>query len=221
MQQFQIRLLRGLRRPNDYIYDLKNTESVGKVWRHVIALILLSGFVSGLSAFFGIGGEYLADELTKASAAEFEWKKLLFLIGQVLWGFFYGAVILYLSSLWFWSMTDTGLRKFLVMQLIVLLVLLVEKLLFIPVSLLLGVPELSSPFSFGPIAQSLTNNAFIVNFFSAITIFKLLAMWIQYCYVRGLTEKSRAIVLGLVLGLNLLYWLFTAVFSIIHFENII
>lgn len=218
---FQIRLMRGLRHPNYFTYELRTTESVGKVWRHVLIMILISGLVFGLSGYMGIGSEYLAKKFLTLSPQEFQLQKAMFVAGQTLWGLFYGLVILYISSFWFWSMTDTDLNRFVVMQLLVLIVLLLERVLLIPVSLLLGVPEVSSPFSVGPIAQSLTENSFLINFLAGISLFKVWVVVVQYLYVRALTDKSRAIVLTLVLSLNLIYWLISAFFSIIQFEKVI
>jgi hypothetical protein len=218
---YQTRLIRGLRRPDYFTYELKQTEDVGKVWKQALLLILLSGLVFGVSAFFGLGSEYLSSKLTDLSRTELEMHKALFVIGQILWGLFYGTAIIYLSALWFWSMTDTDLNSFVVVQMMVLLILLLEQLLFIPVSMLLGVPAESSPFSLGPIAQVISNNSFILNFLASITVFKLWAIYIQYIYVRALTEEPRGVVLGMVLGLNLMYWLFNAIFSIIQFEKIL
>jgi hypothetical protein len=217
----QSKLIRGLRRPDYFTYELKQTEDVGRVWKQALLLIVLSGFVFGLSAFFGLGSEYLSSKLTDLTRSELEMHKALFVIGQILWGLFYGAVIIYLSALWFWSMTDTDLNTFVVVQMMVLLILLLEQAIFIPVSMLLGVPAESSPFSLGPIAQVLTSQTFVINFLASITIFKLWAIYIQYLYVRALTEKPRGVVLGMVLGLNLMYWLFNAIFSIIQFEKIL
>jgi hypothetical protein len=218
---FRIRLFRGLRHPNYFMYELKTTESVGRVWGLALLLILISGFVFGMSGFFGIGSEYLSKRFLSLTPEEFQLQKALFITGQTLWGLLYGSMILYLSSFWFWSMTDTELNRFVVMQLLVLIILLLEKGILIPVSLLLGIPEISSPFSLGPIAQTLTSNSFAIHFFAGISLFKVWAMAIQYLYVRALTENSRGKVLALVLGLNLLYWLLSAFFSIIQFEKII
>jgi len=218
---FQIRLMRGLRHPNYFMYELRTAETVGTVWRYVLILILLSGFVFGLSGYVGIGSEYLSKKFLTLSPEELQIQKAFFVVGQTLWGLFFGLVMLYLSSFWFWSMTDTDLNRFVVMQLLVLIILLLEKILLIPVSLLLGVPEISSPFSLGPMAQTLTDNSFLINFFAGITLFKLWAICVQYLYVRALTDKSRVVVLALVLGLNLIYWLMSAFFSIIQFEKVI
>jgi len=218
---FQIRLMRGLRQPNDFMYELRTTESVGKVWKHSLFFLLISGLVFGVSGYFGIGSEYLAKKFLSLSPTEFQLQKAIFVTGQAVYGLFYATIILYFSAFWFWSMTDTEYKKFLVMQMLVLTVLLVEKVLLIPISLLLGVPEISSPLSLGPIAQSLTENSFLIQFFAGITLFKIWAMVVQFLYVRSLTGKSRIVVLSLVLGLNLLFWLISAFFSIIQFEKVI
>lgn len=214
-------LIRGLKHPNYFTYELKNNESIGRVWMQVVALIALSGFISGISAFYGIGSEYLARSLIGMPAEQYEMQKALFVTGQTLWGLFYGTMVIFLSAFWFWSLTDTEFKRYVVMQLLVMLILLLEKLLLIPISLYLGVPEASSPFSLGPIVQSFTDHSVLVTFFASISIFKVWVIWVQYQYVRALTEKSRAVVWALVLGLNLSYWLLGALFSIIQFEKII
>ena len=217
---FQIRLMRGLRNPNYFMYELRTTETVGRVWKHSVLFILISGLVFGLGGYFGMGSEYLAKKFLTMSSEEFQMQKALFVIGQAVWGLFYGAGILYFSSFWFWSMTDIELNRYIVMQMLVLFILLLEKAIMIPLGLILGVPEISSPLSLGPITQSLTENSFLIYIFAGITLFKLWAISVQYIYVRALTEKSRVVTLSIVLGLNLLLWLMSAMFSFIQFEKI-
>lgn len=218
---FRIRLMRGLRHPSYFSYELNTIETVGKVWKHALFLILLSGLLFGATAYLGINSEYLSKKLTQLPRDEFEMHKALFILGQVLWGLFYGAVVIYIPSLFFWSLSDQEMRPILVVQFLVLLILLLEKVVLIPVNLSLGVPEISSPFSLGPIAQSLTGNQFFMYFFACISLFKLWAMYIQYMYLNVLIEKSAKFVLGMVIGINILFWLMSALFSIIQFEKLI
>ncbi|MBT2756684.1 hypothetical protein J7E71_12035 [Mesobacillus foraminis] len=218
---FRIRLMRGLRHPSYFSYELNTAETVGKVWKHAVLLILLSGLLFGAAAYLGISSEYLSKKLTQLPRDEFEMHKALFVLGQLLWGLFYGAVIIYIPSLFFWTLSDEDMKPLIVVQFLVLLILLLEKVVLIPISLTLGVPEISSPFSLGPIAQSLTKNLFFMYFFACISLFKLWAMYIQYTYLRVLTGKSSRVVLAMVIGINLLFWLMSALLSIIQFEKLI
>ena len=219
--RLEIRLFRGLRHPSYFTYELREAEDPGRTWKRALLLIGLSGIVFGLGGYFGLGSEYLSSMLTGSDRTEYELYKVLHAIGQALWGLFYGTAIIYLSALWFWSMTDVDLGRYVIVQLMVLILLLAEQLLLIPVSILLDIPAESSPFSFGPMIQLLTENSYLIHLFGGITLFKLWAACIQYIYVRALSGKSRIAVLAMVAGLNLLYWLFGALFAVIKFENII
>ncbi|PLR94477.1 hypothetical protein [Bacillus sp. T33-2] len=218
---FRSHLIRGLSHPDIYSYQLKKAEEAEGVWKRAVLLILASGLIFGLSAYFGIGSEYLSRKLTELSGSEFEMHKVLYVIGQLLWGLFYGAAIIFLPALFFWTLSDLELKKLIVVQLLVLLILLAEKLIMIPVNLALGLPDESSPFSLGVLAQTFTSNGFIVSFLASITIFKAWAIWIQIKYLKDLTEKSMKVVVAMVVGLNVALWLLGALFSIIQFEKII
>lgn len=56
----RVEVLRGLFNYKYYTYKLRDTEHVSGVWKNTLLLILLSGLVFGISAYFGIGSEYLS-----------------------------------------------------------------------------------------------------------------------------------------------------------------
>ncbi|CAM3922059.1 hypothetical protein [Mesobacillus zeae] len=214
-------LYNGLKNPNYQSHQIRDSESMKGLWRSAILMVLASCLVFGMSAYFGVGSEYLSKKLTSISGAEYEMHKSLFVAGQVLWGMFYGAGILFVPALFFWSLTDTGLDKFLYIQFLVLAILLLEKTAEMILAVTLGLPEISSPFSLGVLGQYITGNSFIVYFLASITIFKIWAMFVQYTYIKVLTDKSRGAVLGMVIGLNVALWLLSSLFSIIQFEKLV
>jgi len=217
----RIHVLRGLFYPDLYTYKLRDSEYVPGVWKNTVMLVLLSGLIFGISAYFGIGSEYLSKNLTAVSRENYELQKLLFMIGQLIWGLFYGIAMIFIPALFFWTFSDIELKKFVTVQLYVMPVLLLEKVINIPLATGLGLIKTSSPFSLGVIAQYITNKDFIIYFLAAITLFKIWAIFIEYKYIKMLTGKRRGIVLLLVIGINLIFWLFSALFSFIQFEKIL
>lgn len=217
----RIHVLRGLFYPDLYTYKLRDSEYVPGVWKNTAMLVLLSGLIFGISAYFGIGSEYLSKNLTAVSRENYELHKLLFMIGQLIWGLFYGVAVIFIPALFFWTFSDIELKKFVTVQLYVMPVLLLEKVINIPLATELGLIKTSSPFSLGVIAQYITSNDFIIYFLAAITLFKIWVIFIEYKYVKMLTGKRPGIVLLLVIGINLLFWLFSALFSFIQFEKIL
>ena len=217
----RIHVLRGLFYPDLYTYKLRDSEYVPGVWKNTAMLVLLSGLIFGISAYFGIGSEYLSKNLTAVSRENYELHKLLFMIGQLIWGLFYGVAMIFIPALFFWTFSDIEMKKFVTVQLYVMPVLLLEKVISIPLATGLGLIKTSSPFSLGVIAQYITNNDFIIYFLAAITLFKIWVIFIEYKYIKMLTGKRPGIVLLLVIGINLIFWLFSALFSFIQFEKIL
>lgn len=217
----RVEVLRGLFNYPYYTYKLKDTEHVPGVWKNATLLILLSGLVFGLSAYFGIGSEYLSKKLTSISREEYEMHKLLFMAGQTILGLVFGAIMIFLPALFFWTLSDLELRKLLTIQFFVLPILLFEKLIWIPLALSLGLTQVSSPFALGTIAQYLTGNDFIIYFFATISMFKVWTIFIEYKYLKLLTEKNPKVVMLMVVGINLIIWVFSALVSFIQFDKIL
>jgi hypothetical protein len=217
----RVEVLRGLFNYNYYTYKLRDAEDVPGVWKNAALLILLSGLIFGISAYFGIGSEYLSKKLTTISREEYEMHKLLFMAGQTILGIVFGAVMIFLPALFFWTLSDVELKKLLTIQFFVLPIFLLEKLIIIPLALTLGLTHISSPFSLGVIAQYITGNDFIVYFLASISFFKAWAIFIEYKYLKMLSGKNSRVILLMVIGINLVFWLFSALISFIQFEKIL
>lgn len=141
--------------------------------------------------------------------------------GQTILGLVFGAIMLFLPALFFWTLSDLELNKLLTVQFFVLPIYLFEKLIMIPLALSLGLTQVSSPFALGTIAQYITGNDFIIYFLATLSIFKVWAIFIEYKYLKMLTGKNPKIVLLMVIGLNLIIWLFSALVSFIQFDKIL
>lgn len=217
----RIEVIRGLFNYNYYTYKLRDSERFLGVWKNAVILILLSGLIFGISAYFGVDSEYLSKKLTSISRNEYEMNKFLFLAGQTIQGLFFGASMLFLPALFFWTMTDLEFKRLLTIQFFVMPIFLLEKLLIVPLALFLGLTKVSSPFSLGVIAQYITGNDFIIHFLAYLSLFKVWAIFIEYKYLKMLTDKSPRMVILLILAIHLVIWLFAALFSFIQMEKIL
>jgi hypothetical protein len=144
--------------------------------------------------------------------------KGLFGIGQVLQAMIGTAIILFFPALIFWIFTDIEFKKIVVIQLFVGCISIMEKIILTPFNVIFGLSKASSPFSLGVMAQYITNHEFLIQLFSTISIFSLGALALQFYYLRITTEKSRNLLLLLIISTNLFMWVFTALFSYIKFE---
>ncbi|RSD27069.1 hypothetical protein [Mesobacillus subterraneus] len=217
----QIQVFRGLFNYNYYTYKLRDSEQFPGVWKKAVLFILLSGLIFGISAYFGVDSEYLSKKLTSVTRAEYEMNKFLFLAGQAIQGLVFGAILLFLPALFFWTLTDLEFKRLLTIQFFIMPILLLEKLLYVPMAVYLGLTKVSSPFSLGVIAQYITGNDFIIHFLSYISLFKVWAIFIEYKYLKVMIDKSPKIVMLLILAIHLIIWLFAALFSFVQMEKIL
>ena len=212
---FRVQPLKGIFRPVNYRYQLSEAEAFKGYKRYIAFFFLLSICVYGISAAFGIGTESLSKEMTSLSSEEFETRKQLFFLGRLLLGMIIPAIFLFLSSLYYWSFVIISFQQLVIVQMSVFCVFLLEKIIQIPLFLLLHIDEASNPFSLGVIVQYITNKELIVDFFSQITIFQMLMITIVVHYLNHLTEKSKKVILSIVLGFFIFCWLIASLLSYI------
>ena len=217
----RIEVFRGLFNHNYYTYKLRGAERFPGVWKKTIMFILLSGLIFGFSAYLGVDSEYLSKKLTSIPRAEYEMNKLLFLTGQIIQGLVFGAIMHFLPALFFWTVTDLEFKRLLTIQLFIMPILLLEKLLIIPMALYLGLTKISSPFSLGIIGQYLTGNEFVIHFLAYISLFKIWTIFIEYKYLKAMSDQNPKIILLLILAINLIIWLFAALLSFIQMDKIL
>jgi hypothetical protein len=215
---FQVRLLKGFTMPYASAYQLTKAEKIQGVWKYSILLIFLSMLITSVGVLFGAGNESLSRFINDVPSNEFEMIKGLFGIGQVLQAMIGTAIILFFPALIFWIFTDIEFKKIVVIQLFVGCISIMEKIILTPFNVIFGLSKASSPFSLGVMAQYITNHEFLIQLFSTISIFSLGALALQFYYLRITTEKSRNLLLLLIISTNLFMWVFTALFSYIKFE---
>lgn len=214
-------LLRGLWEPAIHSYQLKSTETIPGLWRRLVLIAFISALLFGVSAYFGIGSEYISKKMTDLSNEEYEMHKAFYVVGQMLWGIVYATCILFIPAILFWTLTDLEMYKLITIQFMVLAILLMEKIVMIPINLAGGLAGISSPFSLGVMGQYLTGNDIVLYFLAAITLFKIWTVFIQYKYLSVLSDRGPKLLLAAVIAMNLSFWFMSALLSYIQLEKLI
>jgi hypothetical protein len=218
---YYVRLLRGLKEPNLTSEQLSKAEKTTGFWKKGLWLLFITLIVSALTAYLGIGNELVTKELNSLSNTQFEAIKSLFAAGQVIWSIAASLFIITIPSLFFWSVSDNEWKKYIIVQFFVVTILLIEKVILIPLTIFMGLPDLSNPFSFGIIGQYLTSNDIILQFFTQLSIFKIWAVVLQYKYVKVLSGKSALQTALIVIGFNLILMIVTVFLTIMDLAKLL
>jgi hypothetical protein len=218
----EVKLLKGLTQPSFFFYQLKEMEVLKGYRKRIFNLFLLSALIFGLISAFGIGMDPLSKELTVLSPTSYELEKFLFFLGRVIAGIVYAAIILFVPAVIFWTISELGeYRKLVILQGLVLLILLLERLTYIPLSLFFSLDWFSSPLSIGVIAQYITGKPWVIYFLGSFSLFKIWIFHIQYKGLKRLTEQKNWLIWTVILVTNLFFWAITAFLAYIDFSTLI
>lgn len=217
----EVKLFKGLVHPSTYFYQLRESEILKNYYKKLLLLFLISMLVFGLNGSFGWGTVPLSKEFIELSPVDMEIHKFYFVLGRLLLGILYAAFILFIPALLFWTLSDAEFKKLVVLQGITLIILLIEKLTYLPLLTFLSINWYSSPFALGAISQTLSNSEWLKYFLGSISLFKVWAMVLQYMGLRWLSDKTRIVVLLWVLFINLLFWSITAFLAYIDFSILV
>lgn len=206
--------IKGILKPNEYCTELQEAEQYSYYRLNLFILLLVSIFVYVLSGAFGIGTESISSELSSINNHAFEARKQLFLIGRLLQGILVPCILIFGSALYYFAFLNGSYRKFVVVQLNVFGIFLIEKIIQFPLFLLLNVDATSDIFSLGIVAQYISSNEILIHFLSELTLFRIGMFVYSYFYLSRIVEsrKKTFIVVGM---LFLLYWIFVSFMSYI------
>jgi hypothetical protein len=217
----EVRLVKGLLNPSIYFYQLRESEILKDYTKKVVLLFLFSALIFGLNAGFGWGTLPLSKQILTLSPMEFEVHKFYFLLGRVVLGLLYAAIILFIPALLFWTVSEAEFKKLVAMQGIILIILLIEKLTYLPLITYLSLNWYSSPLSLGVIGQSITDNEWLKYFLGSISLFKVWTVSVQFVALKWLTEKNNWVLLLWIISINLLFWVITAFLAYIDFSILV
>ncbi|KAB8129187.1 hypothetical protein F9U64_15490 [Gracilibacillus oryzae] len=180
-------LLDWVIKPDTHLERVKHAEHVGNIWRTTILLILASFLIYGWMAGIGMGSALISPSITDVSSLEYNTDKFWFVIGRAIFGLIFAIIILFLISYYFYLVTELPYRKLVLMQQVVFMMMLVERIIWIPLYTYVGLDWYVSPFSFGIIASFFTDIHWIEAFFGSISLFQL---WIIYFQAKFLLKLS-------------------------------
>lgn len=212
--------------PQDHLFRLKEAETTSHIAKNVFLLLSLSIIIYGWMSWLGVGTDPISRHATDLAQVEYELSKLWFLIGRALYALLFALFILFFPSLLFRLAYKVPYKKTVIIQLSVLLILLLERLTWIPLLVSSGLEWFVSPFSFGIITSYITDISWVIFFFGALSIFQIWVIWLQVRTLAYLSlVKKRWIWTGVLL-LHLAYWASAAALAfydinIIHVINVI
>ena len=199
----------------EHLFRIRKVEDMKPIWKSNLLLVVLSMLIYMWMAFLGIGSNLISEDAVILGALGYESSKFWFIIGRLVFGLLFALFILFVPSYLFKLLTDIPYKKLVVMQQVVLLIMLAERLLWIPLMLFAGLDWYVSPLSFGIIASYLTEHAWIIYFFGAISIFQLWIIGFQAHFLRYLTTVIEKHWLWLsVIFLHLVGWGMATIFTI-------
>ncbi|WP_404457102.1 hypothetical protein [Oceanobacillus kapialis] len=206
-------LFRFLFSMDDHLVRIKEAESIKRVWKVNVLLVLISLILYGYMAYLGMGTNILSPEAQTLEPLAYEQQKFWFLVGRGTVGLLFALFILFIPSVYFSLLVDIPYRKMVIMQQVVLFVLLIERAIWIPLAVFNGLDWYVSPVSFGIIASYLTDIPWLIYFFGAISLFQIWVIWFQVRYLRNLTEMKKQWIWVYVILFHFFMWALTALLA--------
>ncbi|PWA12643.1 hypothetical protein DCC39_05325 [Pueribacillus theae] len=196
----------------DQLDRISHAERIRNVWKLTGLLVFASIVTYGLMAYMGIGSALIMSGGAAYTPAEYESSKLWFIIGRSLAGAVSALAMICIPAMIFkWLIIEVPFQKLMAMQLGVFVIVLIERLTWIPLAVFFGLDWFVSPFSFGVIASHLTSKPWLIYFFGSISIFQLWIISFQIKFLnRMLGEKEKSVWLA-VIFLRFLEWVLAAI----------
>ncbi|MDR0139578.1 hypothetical protein RFW18_17630 [Metabacillus idriensis] len=212
----QVRILEGLLNPFAYFEKLHESEKEKGLLLRIAALIGLSLLLAAGSAYLGIHTEEIMKLMDTVGREKLESAKLLFGIGGLLSGLLSPVfTILFFTFVFRVFFYEIGWSKLFTIGLFPAILLFFQKALNFPLFYFLGINSESSPFGFGVLIQLMTDQAFLVNALSQVTIFLIWSAWIQMAALKKMSDKTMKSIIGIVIFAHFIFILVTAAFVLL------
>ncbi|WP_082235584.1 hypothetical protein [Halobacillus massiliensis] len=207
---YSINLLKLLTRRREQIYALQKAEKLKKGWLVFFILLILTLLTYIWTSWIGLGTEPLSGDINILSRVDYELHKVWFLIGRAAFSVVLLLGVLYFTPFIYWIFFDLHYKKVVTIQMTVWLIMLLERITWIPLMVFFGLDWYVSPFSFGVVASYVTSIEWLIYFFGCLSIFQLFIIWFQiYCITRLSTSRKWWIITGVLLW-NLILFAGTA-----------
>jgi hypothetical protein len=212
----QVRILEGLLDPITHFKKLHQSEKVKGLWLRIAALIGLSLLLAAGSAYLGIHTEEIMKLMDTIEKEKLEFAKLLFGIGGLLSGLLSPIfTLLFFTLVYRVFFYEIGWVRLFTIGLFPAFLLFIEKVLNFPLFYYLGINSESSPFGLGVLIQLISNQPFLVNALSHVTIFLVWSAWIQMIALQKMSDKTMKSIISIVLFAYFIFILVTASFVLL------
>ncbi|ASK61587.1 hypothetical protein CFK37_05110 [Virgibacillus phasianinus] len=195
---------------DDHLFRIQKAEKIANIWKLSVLLVLVSAVIYGWMGSLGMGTDLISKGAVELSVFQYQQSKLWFVFGRIGFGIVMALFFLFVPALIFHLLTDIPYQKLVIMQQIVLLVMLIERVIWIPLFVNFGLDWYVSPLSFGIIVSYLTEAEWPVFFFGAVTLFQLWIIWFQIRYLSYLSTIKKSWIYINVISLHIFYWLIVA-----------
>ena len=192
-----IETIRSVLYPQNRHNELRNPLTNTQYLLWLGGLLLYSLFIFGLYGYLGIGSENLSVYMENLKDGRWEMVKFIFFIGKVIAGLFYPFIFTLFFTVMFWivfeEMSFWSVWK---LQIIPLMIMLLAKSVELVFMIFLRIPEHSLPFALGVLTQIITPQIFWVELASNISLFALLAAYLQYMiFHKSLNFSKRRVII--------------------------
>ncbi|TGB01852.1 hypothetical protein [Halobacillus salinus] len=198
---------------DDHLFRLKRAERIKNVWNLLFFLLVLTLLTYIWMTWLGLGSDSISPNMTALNRVEYEFQKAWFLIGRVGYALLFYLFTLFITPFIFWLFNDVAYKKIIVLQMNVLLILLLERITWIPLMVYAGLDWYVSPFSFGVIASYFTGLEYVIYFCGTISLFQLFVIWYQIKWLQTMSHTRKVWIWIGVLIWHLLMWAGAAALS--------
>ncbi len=210
---YSVHLIKLFTSRDDHLFKLNEAEKLKNVWNLLFFLLGATILTYVWSAWLGLGTDAVSANMSELNRVEYEFRKAWFIIGRIVYAVLLFLFILFISSFFFWLFNNISYKKLIIIQMNVLIVMIIERLTWIPLMVYAGIDWYVSPLSFGVLASYFTSFDWVIYFFGSISIFQLFIIWYQ---VKCLSWLSRTKIGWIWVGVifwHLLLWAGTSALS--------
>ncbi|WP_173917779.1 hypothetical protein [Halobacillus sp. Marseille-Q1614] len=210
---YSINLLKLLTRRREQLCTLQKAERLRNGWFTFFILLILTLLTYIWTSWIGLGTDPLSGNVNLLSRMDYELHKTWFLIGRAAFSIGLLLGVLFFTSLIYWIFFDLHYKKIVIVQMVVWLVMLIERITWVPIMVYLGLDWFVSPLSFGVMASYFTSIEWLIYFFGCLSVFQIFIIWYQiHCISRLSTSRKWWIITGVLLW-NLILYAATAALS--------
>ncbi|ARI78858.1 hypothetical protein [Halobacillus mangrovi] len=210
---YSVNLIKLFLRRDDHLFKLNEAERIKNVWNLLFFLLVLTILTYTWTAWLGLGSEAISANMTGWNRVEYEFRKIWFVIGRAAYALLVYLFILFISSFFYWLFNDVSYKRLFIIQMNVLLIMLIERVTWVPLMLFAGIDWYVSPFSLGVITSYITELDWVIYFFGAISLFQLFIIWYQVKCISWLSSTKKGWIWTGVIFWHILLWAGTAALS--------